>query len=111
MITLVREYGAGRLERSAPSRKPGPPAGTAPAKDRARGQVIELRRQGLSTYEISARLAARATPLNRTGVGEILAEEGVGRLGRPPDPEASTSPATPGRATTLPRASVIDFGA
>ncbi len=111
MINLVREYRAGKLELFAPSRKPGPPAGTAPAKDRARGQVIELRRQGLSTYEISARLAARGTPLNRTGVGEILAEEGFGRLVRRPEPEASTSPATHGRDTTLPRASVIDFGA
>jgi hypothetical protein len=38
--------------------------------------MIELRRQGLSVYEISARLAASSTPLNRTSVGEILAEEG-----------------------------------
>src|SRR5258708_1823219 len=94
-----------------PPRWPGPPAGPAPARDGARGQVSELRRQGLSTYEISARLAARGTPLNRTGVGEILAEEGFGRLVRRPEPEASTSPATHGRDTTLPRASVIDFGA
>src|SRR6266540_6948999 len=68
---------AGRtLELFAPARKPGPPLGVAPAKDRARGRVIQLRRQGLSTYEISARLAAEHTPLNRTSVAEILAEEG-----------------------------------
>jgi len=111
MINLVREYRAGKLELFAPPRKPGPPAGAAPAKDRARGRVIELRRQGLSTYEISARLAAAGTPLNRTGVGEILAEEGFGRLIRHPEPAESVSAATPGRDTRLPRASVIDFGA
>src|SRR5216684_4463591 len=105
MINLVREHRAGKLELFAPPRRPGPPPGTAPAKDRARGRVIELRRQGLSTYETSARLAAEGTPLNRTGVGEILAEEGFGRLVRRPEPEASTSPATHGRDTTLPRAS------
>jgi hypothetical protein len=111
MINLVREHRAGKLELFAPPKKPGPPPGTAPARDRARGRVIELRRQGLSTYEISARLAAEGRPLNRTSVGEILAEEGFGRLVRRPEPAASISPATPGRDTRLPRASVIDFTA
>ena len=36
MINLVREHRAGNLELFAPPRKPGPPPGTAPAKDRAR---------------------------------------------------------------------------
>src|SRR6266511_2915759 len=81
------------------------------AADRVRGRVIGLRRQGLSTYEISARLAAEQTPLNRTSVAEILAEEGFGRLLRGPAPAESTSPATPGRDTRLPRAQVIDVGA
>ena len=111
MVSLVREFRAGKLDLFAPARKPGPPPGTAPAKDRARGRVIELRRQGLSTYEISARLAAEGTPLNRTSVGEILAGEGFGRLVRGPQPAESISPATPGRDTSLPRASVIDFDA
>jgi hypothetical protein len=109
MIALVREYRAGKLELFAAPRKPGPPPGAAPARDRARGRVIELRRQGLSTYEISARLAAEGKPLNRTSVGEILAGEGFGRLVRGPAPVQSVSPATPGRDTRLPRASVIDF--
>ncbi|HEX8760780.1 MAG TPA: transposase [Pseudonocardiaceae bacterium] len=109
MVNLVREYRAGKLELFAPPRKPGPPPGAAPAKDRARGRVIDLRRQGLSTYEISARLATEGTPLNRTSVGEILAEEGFGRLLRHPGPVASTSPATPGRDTRLPRAARLDF--
>src|SRR5260370_803510 len=85
--------------------------GTAPAKERARGRVIERRRQGLSAHEISRRLAAEGTPLNRTSVGEILAEEGFGRLLRRPEPEASISPATAGRDTNLPAAKVIDFAA
>jgi hypothetical protein len=33
--------------------------------------VITLRRQVLSSYEISARLSAEGTPLNRTSVAEI----------------------------------------
>ncbi|WP_136625673.1 transposase [Mycobacterium innocens] len=109
MINLVRDYRAGKLELFAPPRKPGPAPGTAPAKQRVRARVIELRREGLSTYEISARLASEGTPLNRTSVGEILAEEGFGRLLRHPEPVASTSPATPGRDTRLPRAARLDF--
>ena len=53
MINLVRDYRAGKLELFATPRRPGPPPGAAKAKDRARGRVIALRRQGLSTYEIS----------------------------------------------------------
>jgi hypothetical protein len=109
MVNLVREYRAGTLELFAPPRKPGPPPGVAPAKDRVRARVIALRRQGLSAYEISAHLAAEATPLNRTSVAEILTEEGFGRLLRHPDPEASTSIATPGRDTNLPQAAPLDF--
>ncbi|MCA1681679.1 MAG: transposase [Actinobacteria bacterium] len=109
MVNLVREYRAGRLELFAPPRKPGPPPGVAPAKDRARARVIELRRAGLSTYEISTRLAADGTPLNRTSVGEILTEEGFGRLLRHRAEAASTAPATPGRDTRLPRTAALDF--
>ena len=111
MADLVRDYRAGQLDLFAASKRPGPPPGTAPAKDRARGRVIELRREGLSVYEISARLAAEGTPLNRTSVGEILREEGFGRLLRHPQPEASISPATAGRDTQLPRTEVLDFAA
>ena len=111
MINLVRDHRAGKLELFAPPRKPGPAPGTAPARDRVRGPVIGLRRQGLSSYEISARLSAEGTPLNRTSVAEILAEEGFGRLLRRPEPEASISPATPGRDTNLPAAKLLDFAA
>jgi hypothetical protein len=109
MVNLVREHRAGRLELFCEPRRPGPPPGTAPAKDRARGRVIELRRDGLSTYEISARLASEGTPLNRTSVAEILTEEGFGRLLRHPEPVASINPATPGRDTRLPRTARLDF--
>jgi hypothetical protein len=109
MVNLAREYRAGRLELFAPARRPGPAPGAAPAKDRARGRVIELRRTGLSTYEISTRLAGEGTPLNRTSVAEVLAEEGFGRLLRHPDPAASASTATPGRDTGLPRTATLDF--
>ena len=109
MASLLRDFRAGELELFAPPGKPGPK--TAPAKDRARARVLELRRAGLSVHEISARLRAEGTPLNRTGVGQILAEEGFGRLLRGSAPEASASPATAGRDTQLPRAAVIDFAA
>jgi hypothetical protein len=91
MASLIRDFRAGQVELFAPPGKPGPK--TSPAKDRARARVIELRREGLSVYEISARLRAEGTPLNRTGVGQILAEEGFGRLLRNPAPEAQHQPA------------------
>ena len=109
MINLVRDWRNGKLTLFAPPRKPGPAPGSAPAKERVRARVIELRRQGLSTYEISARLAGEGTPLNRTSVGEILTEEGFGRLLRHPEPVASTNAATPGRDTRLPRTAKLDF--
>jgi transposase-like protein len=109
LASLVRDFRAGKLALFAEPGRPG--RKSAPKKNAARGRVIELRRQGLSVYEISARLAAERTPLNRTGVGQILAEEGFGRLLRHPEPEASISPTTPGRATNLPPARVIDFAA
>jgi len=109
VIDLVRQWRAGKLDLFAPPRKPGPPPGSAPAKDRVRARVIELRRQGLSSYEIATRLASEATPLNRTSVAEILAEEGFGRLLRHSDTDASENPATSGRDTGLPRTRVLDF--
>ena len=109
MASLLRDFRAGRVQMFAPPGRPGPKS--APRKDAARGRVTELRRQGLSVYEISARLAAEGTGLNRTGVGQILAEEGFGRLLRGQAAAASASPATAGRDTRLPAARVIDFDA
>jgi transposase len=98
--TLARDLRAGKLALFAPPGKPG--RKHAPKKDRARARVIQLRRDGLSVYEISTRLAVEGIGLNRTGVGQILAEEGFGRLLRDPAEQASTSPATSGRDTRLP---------
>jgi hypothetical protein len=106
--SLVRDLRAGKLTVFAPPGTPG--RKSAPRKDAARGRVIELRREGLSVYEISTRLAGEGTPLGRSTVGDILREEGFTRLLRTPAPEASTSPATSGRDTRLPAAAVADFG-
>ena len=115
VVDLVRQYRAGKLGLSslfAPPGRPGRKPGSGNTrKDVVRARVIALRREGLSSSEISARLAEEQTPLNRTSVGEILSEEGFGRLLRRPEPEASTSPATYGRDTNLARAKVIDFSA
>jgi len=103
MIDLARQHRAGKLALFTPPGRPGGPKGTRSRKDTVRAWVIELRREGLSTYEISARLSVEGTPLNRTSVAEILAEEGFGRLLRHPEPVASINPGTVGRDTKLPR--------
>src|SRR5712691_7899159 len=54
LASLVRDLRAGRLTVFAPAGRPG--RKSAPRKDAARGRVIELRRDGLSIYEISTRL-------------------------------------------------------
>ena len=109
LASLVRDLRAGKLTVFAPPGVPG--RKSAPKKDAARARVIELRREGLSVYEISTRLTGEGTPLGRTAVSDILREEGFGRLLRGPAPEASTSPATSGRDTRLPAAAVTDFAA
>ena len=78
LTSLVRDYRAGKLALFTDAAKPG--RKSAPKKDAARGRVIALRREGLTIHEISTRLAAEGIPLNRTGIGQILAEEGFGRL-------------------------------
>ncbi len=77
LASLARDFRAGRREFFATAR-PGPTH--APAKDAARARIVALRQQGHSAYEIAAMLAAEGTPLNRTGVAEVLAEEGFPRL-------------------------------
>jgi hypothetical protein len=109
VASLVRDLRAGRLTVFAPPGTPG--RKSAPKKDAARGRVVDLRREGLSVYEISTRVGQEGTPLGRSAVSDILREEGFGRLLRAPAPEASTSPATSGRDTRLPAAGLIDFAA
>ena len=109
LASLVRDLRAGKLTVFAPPGVPG--RKSAPRKDAARARVIELRREGLSIYEISTRLGRESTALGRTAVSDILREEGFGRLLRGPEPLASISPATSGRDTRLPAAAVTDFSA
>jgi transposase len=75
--SVVRDFRAGKTGFFLNPR-PGPTR--APAKSAARERIIELRRAGHSATEISEALAGTATPLNRTGVAEVLAEAGFGRL-------------------------------
>jgi hypothetical protein len=99
--SVVRDFRAGDREFFA-ERRPGPKA--APAKEAARTRIVELRRAGHSIDEIAAALRDEGTPLNRTGISEVVAEEGFERLWRRPE-LARGGP----RRETLPRAAVIDF--
>jgi hypothetical protein len=106
----VRDFRAGTREFFV-SGRPGPK--TAPGKDAARPRIIELRAAGHSIDEIAQALAAEGTPLNRTGIAEVIAAEGLPRLWRRPDAErggpareiqaraeAADFAALPGRADT-----------
>jgi transposase-like protein len=98
---LVKDWRAGRLELFAEG-KPGPKR--APAKEAARPRVLELRRAGHSIDEIAAALADEGTPLNRTGIAELIAGAGLPRLPRRPA-HARGAP----RPARLPRAGRVDF--
>jgi transposase len=101
--TMVRDFRAGRRDFFIEPR-PGPKV--APAKQAARDRVVELRQtQGLSIDEITKVLAEEGTPLNRTGVSEIIAEEGLPRLWRRPGHQRGV----PVLRERLPRAGVVDF--
>ncbi len=52
LASLVRDFRAGKLALFAEPGRPG--RKSAPRKNAARGRVVELRRQGLSVYAISA---------------------------------------------------------
>ncbi len=99
--SLLRDFRAGRLNLFALP-QPGPKS--APRKEAARPQVVKLRRQGLSVYEIAEALKASPTPLNRTGVTEILHEEGFARF--QPRPHAARGGPS---LEPLQRAQKIDF--
>ncbi|MGP8205795.1 MAG: hypothetical protein ACLQVK_06995 [Acidimicrobiales bacterium] len=75
--SAVRDFRAGKTGFFLNPR-PGPTR--APAKNAARPRIIELRRAGHSATEIAEALAGTATPLNRTGVAEVLGEAGFPRL-------------------------------
>ena len=75
--SLVRDFRDGKTGFFLHPR-PGPTR--APAKNAAREKIIELRRTGMSAAQISEALADTPTPLNRTGVAQVLAEAGMSRL-------------------------------
>ncbi|MCA1693712.1 MAG: hypothetical protein LC749_02735 [Actinobacteria bacterium] len=101
--SVVRDFRSGKTGFFINPR-PGPTR--APAKNAARPRIIELRRAGHSATEIAEALAATSTPLNRTGVAEVLAEAGFARLPvRPPAERGAPYRDHPRRA------SLIDFDA
>jgi hypothetical protein len=84
LASAVRDFRAGAREFFVTG-KPGPK--TAPGKDAARLKILELRAAGHSIDEIAEALAAEGTPLNRTGIAEVIAGEGLPRLWRRPEAE------------------------
>ncbi|MGH9258343.1 MAG: hypothetical protein ACRD08_00365 [Acidimicrobiales bacterium] len=74
---MVRDFRRGDRDFFA-QRRPGPRV--APAKQAARDQALRLRAAGHSITEITQALATTATPLNRTGIWELLRDEGFERL-------------------------------
>jgi hypothetical protein len=68
----------------------GPQA--APKADPVRGQVIALRKQNLSVYDISRALHAEGHPLSPVSVSLILKAEGFARLPRLADDERPPGP-------------------
>jgi len=99
--SMARDFRAGRRDFFTDT-KPGPKS--APAKDAARARIIELRRAGRSAYEIAEILATESARLNRTGVAEVLAQEGFPRLWARPLAERGLP-----RREAQPRTSVLDF--
>jgi hypothetical protein len=102
LLSAVRDFRGGAREFFVAG-KPGPKS--APGKDAARPRILELRAAGHSIDEIAAVLAAEGTPLNRTGIAEVIAAEGLPRLWRRPDAERG-GPAREIQA----RAEALDFG-
>lgn len=99
--SAVRDFRAGAQEFFLTA-TPGPK--TAPAKDAARSRIVELRTDGHSIDEIATALAAEGLALNRTGIAEVINEQGLPRLWRRPD----TARGGP-RREVLPRAELLDF--
>jgi len=103
LLSAARDFRAGARDFFVTGR-PGPK--TAPAKDAARPRILELRAAGHSIDEIAEALAAEGAPLNRTGIAEVIADEGLPRMWRRPDAERG-GPAREIQA----RAEALDFTA
>ena len=102
MIDLVRQHRAGKLELYAPPRKPGPPPGTAPPSTRPAAGRSSCAAGPVGVSDLPAP-GRRGTPLNRTSVGEILAEEGFGLLLRRPEPRLASPRRQRAGTRTCPR--------
>jgi hypothetical protein len=102
VLSMARDLRAGTGTDFFAVTRPGPR--TAPAKQAARGRILELRLAGHSVDEIAVALREEGTPLNRTGIAEVLAEEGLPRLW--PRPHAARG--LP-RRENLTRTRLIDF--
>src|SRR2546430_4414650 len=103
LLSAVRDFRAGARDFFV-SGRPGPK--TAPGKDAARPRILELRGAGHSIDEIAQALAAEGTPLNRTGIAEVIAAEGLPRLWRRPGAERGGV-----RREIQARAEALDFTA
>jgi len=77
VVAMVRDFTAD-ADVFFSERRPGPRV--APSKIAARDEVLRLRATGRSVTEIARALSVTATPLNRTGVWEVLVAEGHERL-------------------------------
>src|SRR2546421_656885 len=100
---MVAEFRAGRRDFFVQPRR-GPKV--APGKEAARARIVELRQAGHSIDEIAGALAAEGRSLNRTGISEVVAEEGFARLWRRPEALRGGP-----RREMLPRAGALDFEA
>jgi hypothetical protein len=99
VVAMVRDFSADP-DVFFIERRPGPRI--APAKLAAREEVLRLRAAGHSVSEIAQALAATGTPLNRTGVWELLVAEGHERLGpRAPGERGAPTRDHPSRTRVL----------
>ena len=68
-------------------RTPTKGPGAAPKSDPLRDQIIALRKQNLSIYDISRNLSHQGNPLSPVAVAQVLKQEGFARLPRRADDE------------------------
>ena len=100
--SAVRDFRAGKNGFFVNPR-PGPTR--APAKNAGPEKILQLRREGHNAAQITELLAGTATPLNHTGVAEVINEAGLGRTDptRRQQPTAVPGPPHQGRAARLHR--------
>jgi transposase len=84
--TLISRHRDADLSELFQTARPGPKR--QPKKDAARERVIELRRSRHGIEEIVSELSRAGTPLSRTAVWEVLREEGLSRMPKPPSAPA-----------------------